>query len=454
MTLLLTGVAASAVASAADRRPAGWLAWVLLSASSWVRLALGDVRVVEAYTLPPAVALLVVAALRVRRERGAATWRVLAPGAALALVPSVLASAGGTALRPWLLLAAGAALVALAALPAPGAGARAALLHRIGQVLAAAGAAAALGPGLLRTTAGVVGTTNPLGYGAAVVPAASLVERWSVPAGLVVLAAAVVLVVRHRDLAGRLQGVLLVPGLAVLTAPSVLAAAVATTQGAGRLTTADAGYWPVAGRLAGAVAVLAAGAVLAAARPLAGGATGPDRRPAPSALLLTWPAALLAGVGAGLAALVAPRVLDVPVEVFTVTAGALAVVLGGLRLAVLPALRSWPALGGGLLLALVPTLVLAAGGTLWRVLGVVVVAGGVVAVGAALRLAAPVVTGGAVLAVHAVVQLAPYVADLVTSPWRWVVFALVGLLLLVLGATYERQLVRLRAARTRVAALR
>jgi hypothetical protein len=52
------------------------------------------------------------------------------------------------------------------------------------------------------------------------------------------------------------------------------------------------------------------------------------------------------------------------------------------------------------------------------------------------------------------VQLAPYLGRLTSSQWRWVVFAAVGAGLLTLGATYERRLVQLRAARTRVAALR
>ncbi|MFN0281083.1 MAG: SCO7613 C-terminal domain-containing membrane protein, partial [Kineosporiaceae bacterium] len=158
--------------------------------------------------------------------------------------------------------------------------------------------------------------------------------------------------------------------------------------------------------------------------------------------------------GAALVAVTAQRTFDVAAEVATVSVGALAVALGALRLAAVPALRSWPALGPGLLVLLVPTLVLGAGGDLWRILGLVVVAGAVVAVGAARRLQAPVVVGGLVLAAHAVVQLAPYVADLTTSQWRWVVFAVVGTGLLVLGATYERRLVQLRAARTRIAALR
>ncbi|WP_088290638.1 SCO7613 C-terminal domain-containing membrane protein [Kineosporia sp. A_224] len=448
VTLMLLGAAASAVAVAADRRPVGWLAWVLLTASTWVRLDLGDVGTLEAYTLPPAAALLAVAALRVRRERGAAVWRVLAPGAGLALGPSVLASAGGGDLRPWVLLAVGAGLVTAGLLPDGGAP-RAALLHRVGRVLTLAGAAAALGPGLLRTGAAVVGVLDDVRPGPSSLVRAAVVERWSLPAAAVVLAATLVLAVRHRAFTGRLAGLALVPALVVLAAPSWAAAAVVRWDGAPRLVAGDAATGPTVARLLGALAVLTVVAVVAAARRVPGAEAA-----TPAGLLLTWPVALLTAAAAGLVAFTGYRVLDVPVEAFTVTSGALAVALGALRLRAVPALRSWPALGPGLLLALVPTLVLAADGALWRILGLVVVAAAVVAVGAARRLRAGVVVGAVVLVGHAVVQLAPYVADLTTSQWRWVVFAVVGAGLLALGATYERQLVRLRLARTRVSALR
>jgi len=47
-----------------------------------------------------------------------------------------------------------------------------------------------------------------------------------------------------------------------------------------------------------------------------------------------------------------------------------ALAVGGLRMAAVPGLRSWPALGGGLAVLLLPTLLLGPG-ELWRVLGLV-----------------------------------------------------------------------------------
>jgi hypothetical protein len=308
-----------------------------------------------------------------------------------------------------------------------------------------------VGVGLVRPVAAVVRTVTSQATRSGEVRLTSAfdVEVWSVAAAVVVLAAAVVLAVRHPRTAAVARGLALVPGTLVLTGPSWVAGAAVRANGADRLVVGDAATTPTAWRLALAFAVLAVTALGCAAARVG----GPGARPV-VATLLTWPAGLVAAAGAGLVAVTAQRTFDVPAEVATVSIGALAVALGALRLAAVPAAGSWPALGPGLLVLLVPTLVLAADGTLWRILGLVVVAAAVVAVGAARRLQAPVVVGGLVLAAHAVVQLAPYVAELTTSQWRWVVFALVGAGLLVLGATYERRLVQLRAARTRLSALR
>jgi Na+(H+)/acetate symporter ActP len=62
--------------------------------------------------------------------------------------------------------------------------------------------------------------------------------------------------------------------------------------------------------------------------------------------------------------------------------------------------------------------------------------------------------GSGVLAAHAVVQLGPWLVELGTSVPRWTVLAVVGGLLLLEGATYERQVSRLRAAAVRLASLR
>jgi cell division protein FtsW (lipid II flippase) len=73
-----------------DRRELGWVGGLLLAAASWVRLWDRGIEAPEAYTLPSAIALLVVGVLHLRRNAGASTLSTLAPGLSLALVPSLL----------------------------------------------------------------------------------------------------------------------------------------------------------------------------------------------------------------------------------------------------------------------------------------------------------------------------------------------------------------------------
>jgi len=89
----------------ADRRPAGWVSGVLLTAASWIRLADNDIQAVEWYTLPAATALLVYGTRRLRSgsrestesteltestESTESSLRCLGPGLTLALTPSLL----------------------------------------------------------------------------------------------------------------------------------------------------------------------------------------------------------------------------------------------------------------------------------------------------------------------------------------------------------------------------
>jgi hypothetical protein len=103
-TLLAAGVAAALVATRPGRHPVAWAAGGLLTASSWTRLALEDVTAPEAYTVPPAVVLLVVGFLRHRRDPQLSSWTAYGTGLALALGPSLLWAIGDEGLaRPLLL---------------------------------------------------------------------------------------------------------------------------------------------------------------------------------------------------------------------------------------------------------------------------------------------------------------------------------------------------------------
>jgi len=73
-----------------DHRPLAWLGGLLLAAATWVRLYDVGVEAPEAYTLPTAVALVLVGALRLLRDPEADTRTTLLPGLALATVPTLL----------------------------------------------------------------------------------------------------------------------------------------------------------------------------------------------------------------------------------------------------------------------------------------------------------------------------------------------------------------------------
>jgi hypothetical protein len=88
----------------------------------------------------------------------------------------------------------------------------------------------------------------------------------------------------------------------------------------------------------------------------------------------------------------------------------------------------------------------------WRPLLLGLTALAVLGVGVARRLQAPLVLGGLVLAVDALVQLSPYLADLYDAVPRWTVIGTVGLLLLGLGATYERRVRDVRLLHERISA--
>lgn len=89
LTLAGALVTASALVTP-SRRPLGWLGGALLAAATWVRLADLGVEAPEAYTLPSAVALVLVGLWRLHRDPGTSTRLALTPGLALATTPSLL----------------------------------------------------------------------------------------------------------------------------------------------------------------------------------------------------------------------------------------------------------------------------------------------------------------------------------------------------------------------------
>ncbi|MFB7786192.1 SCO7613 C-terminal domain-containing membrane protein [Streptomyces vinaceus] len=138
-------------------------------------------------------------------------------------------------------------------------------------------------------------------------------------------------------------------------------------------------------------------------------------------------------------------------EAYTLPVTVPALVVGLLRRRRDGQASSWTAYGPGLGATLLPSLLAAWGDPHWQrplLLGLAALA--VTLLGAHRRLQAPLLLGGATLAAVALHELAPYVVQVADALPRWLPPALAGLLLLVVGATYEK---RLRDARRLRAAL-
>ncbi|MEU4064828.1 hypothetical protein AB0F25_20830 [Streptomyces wedmorensis] len=92
LALALGGVIAAATAVRPERRRfASWTAAVLFLLATWVRLAVSDVTIPEAYTLPVTVPALAVGFLRRRGDAEASSWTAYGPGLAATLLPSLVA---------------------------------------------------------------------------------------------------------------------------------------------------------------------------------------------------------------------------------------------------------------------------------------------------------------------------------------------------------------------------
>ncbi|MFE6698092.1 SCO7613 C-terminal domain-containing membrane protein [Streptomyces sp. NPDC057718] len=128
-------------------------------------------------------------------------------------------------------------------------------------------------------------------------------------------------------------------------------------------------------------------------------------------------------------------------EAYTLPVTVPALVVGFLRRRKDPEASSWTAYGPGLAATLLPSLAVAWTDTDWlRPLLLGVAALVITLLGARYRLQALLVLGGAVLALDGLHELAPYVVQVAGALPRWLPPALAGLLLLVVGATYEQRL--------------
>ncbi|MEU4096031.1 zinc ribbon domain-containing protein [Streptomyces sp. NPDC026673] len=146
--------------------------------------------------------------------------------------------------------------------------------------------------------------------------------------------------------------------------------------------------------------------------------------------------------------------VDVP-EAYTLPVTAAALAIGALRRRRDPSSSSWVAYAPGLCATLLPSLAAAWSDPGWiRPLSLGAAALAVLLLGARHRLAAPLVLGAGVLALDALHELAPYIAQALGAVPRWVPLALAGVLLLGVGATYERRLRDVRRVREALGRLR
>jgi hypothetical protein len=168
--------------------------------------------------------------------------------------------------------------------------------------------------------------------------------------------------------------------------------------------------------------------------------------------LFAWGAIALAALAALVGVTLA---VPDPIELATVPVAIGLLVSGGVWLATAATARSWPWLGPGLAVLLIPSLLLdIADNPLWRVTGLGVVSIAVLVAGLIWRLQAPFVLGCVVVVVHAVAQLWPWIAAAYNAvPW-WLWLGVGGVLLIVLAARYERRIRDVKAIVMRVSALR
>ncbi|MGW6287237.1 SCO7613 C-terminal domain-containing membrane protein [Streptomyces sp. NPDC055107] len=128
-------------------------------------------------------------------------------------------------------------------------------------------------------------------------------------------------------------------------------------------------------------------------------------------------------------------------EAYTLPVTVPALVVGVLRRRGDREVSSWTAYGPGLAATLLPSLAVAWTDPDWlRPLLLGVAALVITLLGARYRLQALLLLGGAVLALDGLHELAPYVVQVAGALPRWLPPALAGLLLLVVGATYEQRL--------------
>ncbi|MFC7022686.1 SCO7613 C-terminal domain-containing membrane protein, partial [Promicromonospora thailandica] len=436
--LLLLAIGAGVVAREPDRTRAWWLAAALSTAAVWTALADGGVRLVEAYTLPPAVGAVLVgtllarrAALRSAAETGADRapahgWRLAAAGLVLAVVPSDLTLAlrdGAGDPRAWILLAAGVVLTLTVV-----------LLLRRPRVSAswAAHARALLAGTVLLTSAGLAIESLQVAASALGAPGARFATglAWAAAAGASALVAAAG--ARPGAPSARLRRLLDVaghtPALLFLTA--------------GAVANAEPHWGAIVTLWALEVALLVL-LVLVARRLLRGLTTGVPA-------WAVWGAALAAAIAAWSPRELRVEVFSLPLGVGLVVAGSFALGAWEARLRIAgpgtadlprPTLVGWPVGWTGSWALLAPGILALLGPSVlatftdpqtWRAVLVVGVALAGVLVGSRRRLASPFLLGVWVLPVEVLIVFVSQLGTEISAvPWMLTLAAAGGVLLII-----------------------
>lgn len=399
--------------SVSTRRHLVWASLALATASLWRALADNPTARLEAYVLPLAGALLVIALLtwRAHRPEPSRTAPFIAlAGLLVAIVPLAVVARDGDLARTIAVFAAAVILAVLGGLPAP---------RAVRPYLDSAAFAGSLGV-LLAASSRTAGMLDRGGRGDLAI------DAW-LAAALVVLAIAAT---AQSRLGGRVRSViaqvLLGLGLGLVTVIELVAI--------------DSGSL-------GAARAIALLVVLAVVH-----VTASVVARAPFTPAIAW---LAIGLAAVTGLVVTARGVVDPLEGATAPIAAALLVAGAVHLRRVPAARSWATLAPGILVLLVPSLMATfVDDALWRLVALGLACVALIVVGALARLQAPLVIGSATVLVHAARTFAPQLRAIYESTEWWVWAVVGGSIILFLGFTLERRIRDLRSFATRVSALR
>ncbi|WP_308464885.1 SCO7613 C-terminal domain-containing membrane protein [Rathayibacter soli] len=427
LAFLLAAIDADGLfASRSVRRHAGWIALAVGTAALWIGLGRSGVDALELYVLPVAAALLVLAMLVWRfgpsahaahASAGAAVLLLAALSVAiipLAVIPLTPASSDGGILRPIIVGGVSATLLIVASAARWTSGAVA--------YCAAIGLPGALGVVLIASGRIVHAYGSTRG-------APWIIEVWALTACAVLVVAAFLLVRRGDGAAVALRRrasiALMVAALLLITF----------------------GEHAASGRGQPVLHIVLLTCLMSAVHALTYWLRTPPLTPTVGWLAITI-AAITIVVDAS-------RLAPTPIEIVTVPVAIALLLSGAIQLDRVPTARSWPWLGPGVAVLLVPSLVIGfTDDALWRLVALGVVAIAVFVAGLVLKLQAPFLLGGVVVLVHALVQLWPWIADAYAATQWWMWLGAGGIILIVLAARYEQRIRNIRSVVLKISALR